>query len=385
MFFSKANLLFLLFGFGFSPICIAAAPVAEDAILVERVAEEATSEVVADVDMVGMVRPPNPSCSRLVSRLGSSKVHFPGSFSFTQSLQSFFSLQEQDLIPSCIVFPSSARDVADIVKVMKDTRGQFAIRSGGHSMNAGAANIHNGVTVDLKDLNTVTVSSDRNSVQIGPGARWIDVFRKLDPLGLMVTGGRAASIGVGGFLTGGGISPLAGSAGWGCDTVLSFEVVLACGNIVTASENSYSDLFLALKGGSNNLGFVTRFTLKTYRVSTFWGGFIRYPASETSKQLAAFSNYMERRNFDPNANIVQSFGFRGPTNPRFISLGMYYTKPEPFPPVFREFIDNTTRTSSSLRIDTASNFATEQDLFQAPDLRYDASPGTLPCDPPEPS
>jgi hypothetical protein len=160
--------------------------------------------------------------------------------------------------------------------------------------------------------------------------------------------------------------------------VTSFEVVLACGNIVTASANSYSDLFLALKGGSNNLGVVTMFTLKTHRISTFWGGFIRYTAAETSKQLAAFSNYMEPRNFDPNANIVQSFGFRGPTNPRFISLGMYYTKPQPFPPVFRQFIDNTTSTSSSLRIDTASNFATEQDRFQAPDLRYDASPATAP-------
>jgi hypothetical protein len=52
--------------------------------------------------------------------------------------------------------------------------------------------------------------------------------------------------------------------------------VLANGQIVDANANSYSDLFYALKGGSNNFGVVTRIDLKTFPQGKFWGGFIGY-------------------------------------------------------------------------------------------------------------
>lgn len=50
--------------------------------------------------------------------------------------------------------------------------------------------------------------------------------------------------------------------GFGCDNVVAFEVVLADGRIVNATKDTYSDLFVVLKGGSNNFGIVTRFTIK---------------------------------------------------------------------------------------------------------------------------
>jgi len=52
--------------------------------------------------------------------------------------------------------------------------------------------------------------------------------------------------------------------------------VLANGQIVDANASSYSDLFYALKGGSNNFGVVTRIDLKTFPQGKFWGGFIGY-------------------------------------------------------------------------------------------------------------
>lgn len=60
--------------------------------------------------------------------------------------------------------------------------------------------------VDLQRLNHVTISADKLTVNIGPGNRWGNVYSVLDPQGLAVTGGRLATVGVGGLVTGGGLS-----------------------------------------------------------------------------------------------------------------------------------------------------------------------------------
>lgn len=81
----------------------------------------------------------------------------------------------------------------------------FAIRSGGHTPfpdnNIGAP----GITIDLSRLNAVSLSNTTTgyTASVGPGARWGDVYNYLTPKGIMVPGGRAADVGVGGLVLGG--------------------------------------------------------------------------------------------------------------------------------------------------------------------------------------
>jgi len=110
-----------------------------------------------------------------------------------------------------------------------------------HTPFAGSANIKGGATIDLTALNQVNVSGDQKQVAIGPGNSWQDVCLKLDALGLAVSGGRAASVGVGGLILGGmpllftlvkslvniskgGFSFFSPRYGLVCDNVLNFEV-----------------------------------------------------------------------------------------------------------------------------------------------------------------
>jgi FAD/FMN-containing dehydrogenase len=79
----------------------------------------------------------------------------------------------------------------------------FAIRSGGHSPVSGAANGNGGVTIDMRSMNSINVSSDQSVVTVGAGTIWHQVYEKLDPMNLTVAGARVAGLGVGGFLTGG--------------------------------------------------------------------------------------------------------------------------------------------------------------------------------------
>lgn len=67
-----------------------------------------------------------------------------------------------------------------------------------------AANIgSHGLTIDLSSFNAVTVSDDRSFVSVGGGNRWLDVYLLLDSMGLGVSGGRVADVGVGGLTLGG--------------------------------------------------------------------------------------------------------------------------------------------------------------------------------------
>ncbi len=71
---------------------------------------------------------------------------------------------------------------------------------------AGAANIQDGVTIDLSEMSRIHVSQDRKVVSVGAGARWQDVYAILGPMNLSVVGGRAGTVGVAGLTLGGKFS-----------------------------------------------------------------------------------------------------------------------------------------------------------------------------------
>lgn len=105
------------------------------------------------------------------------------------------------------------------------------------------------------------------TVTVGSGNTWDDVYTALAPFNVGVVGGRIRGIGVMGFLLGGGMlvaslmylvpevilcsgfSWLTGQHGLGLDNVLSFELVLPTGKIVNVTETSQPDLFFGLRVG----------------------------------------------------------------------------------------------------------------------------------------
>ncbi|KAK3063092.1 hypothetical protein LTS18_002766, partial [Coniosporium uncinatum] len=184
---------------------------------------------------------------------------------------------KQDLAPACRAEPASAEDVRVVLEAVKEAQCHFAVKSGGHARFAGASNAEGGVTIDLVRLDEIRLSSDKKSVTIGAGNRWMEIYRALEAEGLTVVGGRVADVGVGGLLLGGGISFFSGRHGLACDSILSYEVVLPSGAIATASEDERPDLFKALKGaGSSNFGIVTSFTLETISLPNKDGLWIDY-------------------------------------------------------------------------------------------------------------
>ncbi len=131
---------------------------------------------------------------------------FPSNPNYEASVESYWSVTAR-LAPACFVLPTTAQDVSLAVKTLVKSNSagpcRFAIRGGGHTPWPGAANIKDGVTIDLSSMNKVIYDKEKSMASIGPGARWTEVFEVLEPLGVAVPGGRNGAVGVGGFTLGG--------------------------------------------------------------------------------------------------------------------------------------------------------------------------------------
>lgn len=283
------------------------------------------------------------SCCGALSYFLSDATSFPNSTIYNASLTSYWSLQEGQVHPSCIISATASSDVSLAVFLLVTGNKlfpgqcQFAVRSGGHTPWAGSANIASGITIDLAAINEVTISADQSVVRIGPGNRWEDVYSVLDAFQLSTSGGRVGDVGVGGLILGGGISFFSPRYGWVCDNVLNYEIVLASGEIVNANLMSYGDLTIALRGGSNNFGIVTAFDMRVFPGGDFWGGVTVNNISTRAAQFAAFEAFTGNPNYDPYAALINSYVWIPLANSWFISNNLEYTKPEVSPastPVF---------------------------------------------------
>lgn len=251
-------------------------------------------------------------------------------------------MQQQTLRPACILSPKTTKDVSEAVKILArhTVKGssEFAIRSGGHTSWAGASNIAGGVTLDLRRLNGIDVNEDGKTVQVGVGASWDAVYRKLDPLGRSVAGGRVAGVGVGGLTLGGGISHLSPQHGWTCDTVRNYQVVLSDGAVVDANENQNEDLFFALRGGGNSFGIVTRVDLETFEQGLLWSASLVCDASVLDSNIEEFVRLSAGNEYDERASFLMSFAYVGSMGVPIIVNTLTYTEAVENPPIYQNFM-----------------------------------------------
>jgi FAD/FMN-containing dehydrogenase len=163
--------------------------------------------------------------------------------------------------PAAVVKPADAADVAAAVAFARDQGLVLSVRSGGHD-SLGRSTNDGGLVIDLRSIADIAVDGDL--VTIGGGARWGDVAAALAPHGLALSSGDTKTVGVGGLTLGGGVGWFVRLWGLAIDSLVSAEVVLADGRVVTASETSEPDLFWALRGGGGNFGVVTHFTFRAH-------------------------------------------------------------------------------------------------------------------------
>jgi FAD/FMN-containing dehydrogenase len=155
----------------------------------------------------------------------------------------------------------------------------------------------------------------------------------LQPHGLAATGGFVSITGVSGLTLGGGLGWLVRKYGLALDNLLSAEVVLADGRLVTASLRENDDLFWGLHGGGGNFGVVTSFEFQAHPVGTVLAGIVLHPLTAARGALRRWRDFETTAPEESNQGALLFHFTDDPTAPpalrgaALVGLGGVYAGP----------------------------------------------------------
>ncbi|MGZ0146519.1 FAD-binding oxidoreductase [Kribbella sp. WER1] len=181
---------------------------------------------------------------------------------------------------------------ADVVAGLRYAETQdlaVAVRSGGHHA-AGIGTSDGGVVIDVRPMDDVRVLPD-DVVRVGTGATWGQVAQRLGKLGLAISSGDTASVGVGGLMAGGGIGWMVRRHGLAIDNVVAAEVVTADGVVRRVDASAEPELFWGLRGAAGGLGVVTSYDIAAVRRPTVHFGTLLYPWTQAQQVLDGWAEY----------------------------------------------------------------------------------------------
>jgi FAD/FMN-containing dehydrogenase len=198
-----------------------------------------------------------------------------------------------DRRPAVIARCASTDDVVAAVRFGAENDLPIAVRSGGHSV-AGMSICDEGILVDLGGLKRIDVDPATRTARAGGGVLWGEFDAATQEHGLHTPGGRVTTTGVGGFTTGGGYGWTSSKHGLTCDNLISAEVVLADGRVVTASQEENADLFWGIRGGSGNFGVVTDFAFQLHELGPIvLAGLALWPLERASEVFRGWRDYVD--------------------------------------------------------------------------------------------
>ncbi|GGC75340.1 FAD-dependent oxidoreductase [Chelatococcus reniformis] len=231
----------------------------------------------------------------------------------------------------------STADVAAAVLFARRAGVRLVVKGGGHSY-FGNSNAEGALLVWTRAMNAIEPheafvaegappATARPAVSVGAGALWGETYRAVSVEGgRYVQGGGCLTVGVAGFVLGGGFGSLSKGYGTGAASLLEAEVVTADGQARIVNPWREPELFFALRGGGGGtFGIATRLTLATHplpatigavqvviaaRSDTAWAALV---ARIVEFYAAALFNpdWGEQISFGPGRRLTVAMVFRG--------------------------------------------------------------------------
>jgi FAD/FMN-containing dehydrogenase len=231
-------------------------------------------------------RPPLSSLARATQ----GTLITPGSRGYASARQ-VINTRYSGARPLAVLMARSVSDVRQAVMWCARNDVRITARSGGHSY-AGYSTINGGLVVDLTQLDGIRVAPGGRSVQVGPGARLLEVYSGLAQRGLTVPAGSCPTVGVGGLSLGGGVGLASRALGTTCDNVTALTVVTADGRALSCDARTNPDLYWACRGGGGgNFGIATGFTFRTHAVRSASYFFAQFDWEDAEDVVAGWQRW----------------------------------------------------------------------------------------------
>ena len=188
--------------------------------------------------------------------------------------------------PYCIACPSSAEEVASLVKFAASAGIPVTVRSGGHDAY-GRSVAEGALCIDVRGLSFVGVAPDKETARLGGGTFTGKLLTELHTEGLTTVFAGASSVGYVGWATLGGYGAFSAQRGLGVDQIVSATIVNAHGDIQKANEEELK----VVRGAAGNVGVIVEVEIKVYPTADVLAGFLIF---DTSKEglSKTFSNFM---------------------------------------------------------------------------------------------
>lgn len=187
--------------------------------------------------------------------------------------------------PELVVGASSTADVMEAVRVARARGWRVGVHSTGHGAHLP---VETGLMVTTRRLDHLRIDAAGRGATVGAGGRWGAVVASAAPYGLAPIAGSSPTVGVVGFLLGGGIGPLARSHGFGSDYLEGATLVTGTGEVVAASADENPDILWALRGGKPALGVVTEVRLRLVELPALYAGSLFFEEAHIEAALRAW-------------------------------------------------------------------------------------------------
>ncbi|MBD1581523.1 FAD-binding oxidoreductase [Pseudoalteromonas sp. S16_S37] len=140
------------------------------------------------------------------------------------------------------------------------------VRAGGHD-HEGECSGDNIILIDVSRIKHFSYNEKDEVATIGAGYRFYQLTPELAKYGRMIAHGTCATVGLTGFIQGGGWGPWTRKYGMCCEHLVGATVVLGNGEVVEVSETCHRDILWALRGGGGmSWGLVTELKVKTFEL-----------------------------------------------------------------------------------------------------------------------
>jgi FAD/FMN-containing dehydrogenase len=293
--------------------------------------------------------PTGPDWTSLSGKLDGS-VLLPGDASFAVAAPVFNSVYDGTL-PAALVRCASADDVALALAFAKTNGLAVTARSGGHGYTGNAATT--GIVIDVGPMNSIVVAG--GSATIGAGAKLVDIYDQLSRQGVCIPSGSCPTIGIAGITQGGGIGVVDRAYGLTCDSLVSAQVVLADGSIVTCDASHHADLFWALRGGGGgNFGVVTALTFDTFATSDLTSFSADFDWADAAKVFAAWQAWPQTLPDTVWSGLVLAATGSSTSDPIVEVSGMCIGSASDFAPYWTQFLAAAGATPTSHSVQTQS-------------------------------